>query len=175
MSQQTYSAIFNQPAFASKAVNELRAAGVEDDKISIVAKDDGDTVIMDGSGDETHQAAKDITGKAAAGAGVGTLAGIAALAIPGVGPFVAGGAIAQGAIGGAAVAGAATGAAAGGIVGALQDHGIPKEDAEYYEAELNRGGVLVACDVEEADASRADVHNILYRAGGHSSGQVQQM
>ena len=71
--------------------------------------------------------------------------GLGALAIPGIGPVVAGGALATafGLAGGTAVAGAGIGAAAGGIVGALVGMGIPEEEARYFEAGFREGGVLV--------------------------------
>ena len=63
---------------------------------------------------------------------MGVLAGIGALAIPGVGPIIAGGALAS------TLAGAGIGAAAGGLLGALVGLGIPEEEARYYETGLRR-------------------------------------
>lgn len=120
MTKNVQSAIFDRYVEAENAVKNLRAAGVEADHISIIAREDGDIKAVDGDGDKVEtNAAKDVVGKAAAGAGVGALLGVAAMAIPGVGPFVAAGAIAQAAAGGAAITGTAVGAAAGGIAGAL--------------------------------------------------------
>src|SRR5213079_1337536 len=75
----------------------------------------------------------------------GLLVGIGALAIPGIGPVIAGGALASafGIAGGTAVAGAGIGAAAGGIVGALVGMGIPEEEARHFESGFRTGGVLV--------------------------------
>ena len=53
------------------------------------------------------------------GGGLGWLAGIGALAIPGLGPFIAAGPIM------AALAGAGVGGAVGGLTGALVGMGIP--------------------------------------------------
>ena len=71
--------------------------------------------------------------------------GLGALAIPGIGPVLAGGALATafGLGGGTAVAGAGIGAAAGGLVGALVGMGIPEADAQRFEEGFNAGGVLV--------------------------------
>ena len=76
---------------------------------------------------------------------VGFLVGIGALAIPGIGPVVAGGALATafGLGGGTAVAGAGIGAAAGGIAGALVGMGIPDEEAKRFKAGFREGGVLM--------------------------------
>jgi uncharacterized membrane protein len=159
------SAIFDSRAEAERAVSELRANGVSDSAISIIAQHDGTNTATDGSGEET----KDFIGKTALGAGAGTLLGIAALAIPGVGPLVAAGAIATAAIPGAALTGAALGAAAGGISAMLTDHGVDEDDARYYEERLGTGGVFVSVDTARGDLNAETVRETLYRSGGHSS------
>jgi hypothetical protein len=68
---------------------------------------------------------------------LGLVAGLAALAIPGVGPIIAAGPIFT------ALTGAGIGAAAGGLIGALANTGMPEEDARIYAEEVRRGGVLV--------------------------------
>lgn len=169
MTDNVQSAIFNNHADAHNAIRNLRIAGVSDDDISIVSHESGETVTTDGAGEETEEMAKDVVGTAAAGAGIGALLGVAALAIPGVGPFVAAGAIAQAAIGGAAITGTAIGAAAGGIAGALADHGVSTEDSKYYSTQLDNGGVLILVNTDSSSSDKMDISNILYSAGGHSS------
>ena len=164
------SAVFDSQSEAQRAVDALRSAGVSDDAISVIARSDGETTVTDGAGEE---AAKDVIGKAAAGAGVGALLGVAALAIPGVGPFVAAGAIAQAAIGGAALTGTAVGAAAGGLAGALEDHGVDRADAGYYNDRLNDGGIFVSVDAKNTTHSASDISDILHRNGGHSSARTR--
>lgn len=166
------SAVFDSQTEAQRAVDALRSAGVDSDAISVIARSDGETTVTDGEGEE---AAKDVVGKAAAGAGVGALLGVAALAIPGVGPFVAAGAIAQAAIGGAALTGTAIGAAAGGMAGALEDHGVDRSDADYYEGRLNDGGIFVSVDTTDARHSASEISDILHRNGGHSSSRARMM
>jgi uncharacterized membrane protein len=78
----------------------------------------------------------------------GLLVGLAALAIPGIGPVIAAGPIA------AAVAGAGIGAATGGIIGALIDLGVDEDYAGYYAEGVRRGGTLVTAHVEENMADR---------------------
>jgi len=75
----------------------------------------------------------------------GLLVGIGALAIPGIGPVIAGGALASafGLGGGTAVAGAGIGAAAGGIVGALTGLGFSDDEARYYDEGVRGGRTLV--------------------------------
>jgi len=170
MNDNLVSAVFDSQTEAERAVSQLRASGVSDSAISIIARDEGRTTTTDGSGEE---AVKDVVGKTALGAGAGTLLGIAALAIPGVGPLVAAGAIASAAIPGAAITGAAVGAAAGGLAGLLSDHGVDRSDADYYEQRVNNGGVFVSVNASDAGISAQTARDILYRAGGHSSSRAR--
>ena len=172
MRDNLISAAFDSQMEAERAVSQLRQAGVQDSAISVIAQqDDGKTAVAtDGSGEEV---AKDVIGTAALGAGAGTLLGIAALAIPGVGPLVAAGAIASAAIPGAALTGMAIGAAAGGLGGMLKDHGISGDDADYYEDRINQGGVFVSVDAENGSFDRQSAEDILYASGGHSSARAK--
>lgn len=171
MNDNLVSAVFDNQAEAEQAVSQLRNAGVQDSSISVIAQSGNDKpVTTDGSGEEV---AKDVIGTAALGAGAGTLLGIAALAIPGVGPLVAAGAIASTAIPGAALTGAAIGAAAGGVTGLLKDHGVSHEDADYYEGRINQGGVFVSVDADGGSLDRQSAEDILYNSGGHSSSRAR--
>ena len=172
MRDNLVSAVFDNQMEAERAVSQLRASGVSDSAISVIARNEGRTTTSDGSGEE-GEAVQDVVGKTALGAGVGTLLGIAALAIPGVGPLVAAGAIASTAIPGAAITGAAVGAAAGGLAGLLTDHGVDREDADYYEQRINNGGVFVSVDTSEGGVSAQAARDILYSSGGHSSKQAR--
>ncbi|MES3100629.1 hypothetical protein [Sphingomonas faeni] len=165
MSTNLVSAVFDNHTEAERAVSELRAAGVNDSAISVVAQHDGKNTATDGSGNDTQE----FVGKVAAGAGIGTLLGIAALAIPGVGPLVAAGAIASAAIPAAAVTGAALGGAVGGLEKVMTDHGVSRVDASYYEGRINEGGVFVSVDTSAAGISAEDAADMLYRSGGHTS------
>jgi len=84
------------------------------------------------------------------GGTLGLLAGIGALAIPGLGPFIAAGPIM------AALAGVGVGGAVGGLVGALVGMGIPEYEAKRYEGRVKGGGVLLSvhCATSE-EATRA--------------------
>jgi hypothetical protein len=72
------------------------------------------------------------------------------LAIPGLGPVVAAGWLASTAVG------AAAGAATGGIIGALTEAGVSKEDASRYAEGIRRGGTLVSAKVPDQEHSRLD-------------------
>src|SRR6187401_1521187 len=75
---------------------------------------------------------------AVVGGVLGWLAGIGALAIPGLGPFIAAGPIM------AALAGLGVGGAIGGLIGALVGLGIPEYEAKRYEGRIRAGGVLAS-------------------------------
>lgn len=170
MNNNVISAVFDSREEAERAVTELRSAGVSDQSVSIIARDEGRTTATDGSGEDTGEAAADAGKGALGGAALGGLLGVAALAIPGVGPLAAAGAIASGAIPGAAAIGAGAGALAGGLSGLLKDHGVDENDASYYEDRVKQGGTFVSVrDDGSFDSERA--REILYRNGGHNSSQ----
>jgi hypothetical protein len=98
---------------------------------------------------------------AAVGAVWGGLVGLAALLIPGIGPFIAFGAL------GAALTGVVTGAVVGGIAAALIDFGnIPEEEARSYEQQIHAGRTLVAAKARDEDA--VEVRRILAASGAES-------
>lgn len=171
MSQFIASAVFDSEAEAQRAISDLREAGVPDSALSIIAQDGGRTTTTSGTGDLIDEGegnmARGIFGGGALGAGLA----VAALAIPGVGPLVAAGAIAASAVPAAMAAGVAVGAVAGGLNEGLGKHGVSDGDADYYNERITGGSTLVAVDdttdVITADAARS----ILYRNGGHSSTQ----
>jgi hypothetical protein len=79
------------------------------------------------------------------GGTLGLLAGIGALAIPGVGPFIAAGPIM------AALAGLGVGGAVGGLTGALIGMGIPEYEAKRYEGRIQKGGILLSVHCDTSD------------------------
>lgn len=94
------------------------------------------------------------------GGTLGLLAGIGAIAIPGLGPFLAAGPVL------AALSAAAAGAAVAGVAGALIGWGIPEVQAKAYEGRLESGNILVAVHTETAKA-RALAEELMSRAGAH--------
>src|SRR5215207_8420378 len=148
----TISRLFDDYASASKAVQELEAAGLSHGQVSIVASNadnwysgDGSRTGSKGRVDRDRDGTDDRAEGAATGAGVGAavggaaglLAGLGLMAIPGIGPVVAAGWLASTALG------AAAGGATGGIIGALTQAGHSKEDAEIYAEGVRRGGTLL--------------------------------
>jgi hypothetical protein len=87
------------------------------------------------------------------GGGLGLLVGMGALAIPGLGPFIAAGPIM------AALAGIGAGGAVGGFTGALVGLGIPEYEAKRYEGRLQKGGILLSvhCDTSDEIKRAKDV------------------
>jgi hypothetical protein len=92
------------------------------------------------------------------GGTLGWLAGIGALAIPGVGPFIAAGPII------AALSGAAVGAAVGGIAGGLVGLGIPELEAKRYEGKIKEGNVLISVHTE--NGSEIEQAKVIFKEGG---------
>lgn len=173
MNQSIVSAVFDTHSEAEAAVRELRHAGVRDDALSIIAQHQGRTTTSDGAGHTDDDKGSGLLKGAIGGAGVGALLGIAALAIPGVGPIAAAGAIAAGAIPEGAAVGAAAGALTGGLSGLLTKHGVSDEDARYYEGRINQGGVFVSVDTSHAAIDPELAREILYRSGGHSASRAK--
>jgi hypothetical protein len=127
--------------------DRLKQIGFAPDDISVLFPD------QQGTRDFAHEKHTKAPEGAAAGAGsgailggaLGWMVGIGALAIPGLGPFVAAGPIM------AALAGAAGGAAAGGITGTLIGMGIPEYEAKRYEGRLKNGNVLISVHTDNSD------------------------
>jgi hypothetical protein len=135
---------------AEAIVNDLKAAGFADNDISVLFPDKTGTKDF---GHEQHTKAPEgaVTGAGTlgvVGGALGWLAGIGALAIPGIGPFIAAGPI-MGALGGAAV-----GAAVGGIAGALVGMGIPEYEAKRYEGKIRAGNILISVHTDNSQQSK---------------------
>ena len=167
MSDNVISAVFDDRAEAERAVQELRSSGVEEGAISIVGRPDDNTRL--GNEDDGEVSKASIAGSVAAGGVGGALLGVAALAIPGVGPLAAAGAIAASAVPTMAGVGAGLGAAGGAIARMLNDHDVEGRDAEYYEKHIERGGTFVSVDTRLAKVDSDGVSAILRSCGGHSA------
>lgn len=163
------SAVFDTESQADRALADLRASGVPDRSLSIIAQHEGSTTETSGTGETTHDGGGSIIRGLVGGGALGAGLGVAALAIPGVGPLAALGAIAAAAAPGAAATGAVIGAVAGGVNEALHKHGVSEEDARYYGEHIGRGATFLSVNTTEAGSDRAMVERILYDNGGHSS------
>lgn len=172
-SNAVISAIFDSHDEARQAVSDLRAAGVNDASLSLITQGRGTTTTANADGDvvdEEHTSIlRGIFGGGALGAGLG----VAALAIPGVGPLVAAGAIAAAAVPGAMAIGAVAGAALGTLNEALKSHGVSDDDVSYYGERMSGGGVLVTVRPEGARIGADRIQDILYAAGGHNAARAR--
>src|SRR5262247_2555775 len=152
--------IARSEAQAITIVERLRAAGFSDDDISVLCPDKA------GTRDFAHEQHTKAPEGAATGAGTGGvlggvfgwLVGIGALAIPGLGPFIAAGPIM------AALSGAAAGAALGGLTGTLIGLGMPEYEAKRYEGKLQEGNVLISVHAEDS-TEREHIKEIFTTAG----------
>ena len=136
-------AIFRDRAHVDAGVERLLADGFRDEDISVLLADNV------GTKDFVHKketkapegATTGVASGAVIGGALGWLAGIGALAIPGLGPFIAAGPI----------MGLLAGAGAGGVAGALIGMGIPEYEAKRYEGRVKSGGILLSvhCDSSE--------------------------
>jgi len=160
------SAVFDNREEAGRAVTELRSAGIPEEAISLVGHPDDENEIHD---DEDGASKGSVAGAVAGGGVAGALLGVGALAIPGVGPLVAAGAIAASAVPAAAAIGAAAGATGGAIFRMLSDHEVEGRDAEYYEEHISRGATFVSVDTRLAEGTAESAQIILERCGGHSA------
>jgi hypothetical protein len=143
-------AVFGMAKSENQAINianQLVAAGFAENDISVLFPDKA------GTRDFAHEQHTKAPVGAATGAGsgailggaLGWMVGIGALAIPGVGPFIAAGPIM------AALAGAGAGAAAGGLTGALVGLGIPELEAKQYEGKVKDGNILMSVHAVSRD------------------------
>jgi len=174
MNNNIVSAVFDDRSEAERAAADLRAAGVPDSALSVIARrEHADADFGDADRHDVDDKGIDMVKGALVGGGAGALLGIAALAIPGVGPLAAAGAIAASAVPEAAAIGAGAGALAGGLSGLLADHGVDEEDARYYEERINSGGIFLSVDASEAGLSNDQLWDILHRNGGHSASRAK--
>ena len=145
---------------AEQIVERLQGSGFPASEISVLLPD------TEGKHDIGHVKATKAPEGATTGAAtggvtggvIGLLAGIGALAIPGLGPFIAAGPIM------AALSGAAIGATTGGVVGGLIGMGIPEIEAKRYEGKLKSGNYLIA--VHADDSRREDQAKEIFKNAG---------
>jgi hypothetical protein len=145
---------------AESIVSDLRDAGFSNNDISVLFPDEGTT--RDFAHEKNTKAPEGaVTGAATGGViggALGWIAGIGALAIPGIGPFVAAGPIV------AALGGVGIGATVGGIAGALIGMGIPELEAKRYEGKIRGGNLLISVHTE--DSSQVDCAKRIFKDAG---------
>jgi len=139
--------IYPDQVLVGEGVDALKRAGFRNTDISVLFPENV------GTKDFAHEKHTKAPEGAVAGAGTGAiiggalgwLVGIGALAIPGVGPFVAAGPIV------AALSGIGAGGTVGGFAGALIGVGIPEYEAKRYEGRIRNGGILLSVHCDNSD------------------------
>lgn len=158
-SVSTVIGVFRSEDDAERAVRQLRDEGFSDNEISLVKKGEGNKgadggKATGGGGGNLNMSTGATTGGVLGGIG-GILAGVGALAIPGIGPIIAAGPIAAG----------LSGAVAGGLAGSLIDLGIPQDRGRFYEEEVRQGKVLAAVKTDRNKAEK--VTSVLEENGAY--------
>jgi len=152
--------IFRNRSQAESAVDRLVAAGFRTEDISVLLPENVGT--KDFAHEKNTKAPEGTTTGAVTGGVVGgtlgLLAGVGALAIPGLGPFIAAGPIMG------ALAGLGAGGAVGGLVGALVGMGIPEYEAKRYEGRIKEGGILMSVHCDNSDWTKK-AKELLKQAG----------
>src|ERR1700722_12598162 len=162
--------IYRDRVGVETALDMLRNAGFRNTDISVLFPHNEGT--KDFAAEKNTKApegtAAGVGTGAVVGGALGWLAGIGALAIPGVGPFIAAGPIM------AALAGVGVGGAIGGIAGALIGMGIPEYEAKRYEGRVKDGGILLSVHSDNSEWTKR-AKEILERTGAQdisSSGEA---
>ena len=163
--------IFDSEAHAIEAIRALQEQGFSEEELSVVGPDKNKNQGNGGmrnrnQGDDFetgNMINEDLTEGVAWGGGVGALggllAGIGALAIPGIGPVIAAGPLAT----------ALSGAVAGGVAGGLIDLGIPEEESKRFEQDLKEGRLLAIVEAEDEELELAES---IFRENGADEVQV---
>jgi len=155
--------VFRSEDRARDAISDLKEQGLDERKISLVAKEKkGQRYEEEGEGEENkgqrltmerQNLGEGVFTGGALGGIAGLLAGTGALLIPGVGPIIAAGPLAA----------FLTGVVGGGLVGGLVDFGIPEERGKYFEERVKRGDILVTVKVKEDEVPQ--IFDILKQHG----------
>jgi len=153
--------IFSGRMSVEAAVDRLKADGFKNSDVSVLMADSTSTreFAHEKNTKAPEGAVAGVGTGAVVGGTLGWLAGIGALAIPGVGPLIAAGPLM------ALLAGASLGGAVGGITGALIGLGIPEYEAKRYEGLVKEGNILVSVHADDREwANKAK--EILKESGG---------
>src|ERR1700675_780918 len=139
--------IYKGVSQAEQAVDRIAAAGLSSNDISVLMPDNQSSkeFAHEKNTKAPEGTTTGVTAGGAIGGTLGLLAGIGALAIPGVGPFLAAGPLMS------ALTGLGVGGAVGGLIGALVGMGIPEYEAKRYEGRIKEGGVLLSVHCDTSD------------------------
>src|SRR5687767_5250499 len=159
MSHPLVLALFDSPSSAASAARALRALGIPQERVSIVARShDEEGVLARASDASPGSEIEDSRPAGRLGELSAHLLAAIALIVPGIGPIVADGPLAAG-------LGEAAGHLAGGVSRTLEAAGLPRVEAEQWEERIRSGAFLVGAHVQEAQVDGA--RQLLERSGGH--------
>jgi uncharacterized membrane protein len=167
---QSIAGIFDTREQAERVVQALIDAGISRDQISLLTRADEAEQALE-SGSDTGQA-RNLTigavGGGVMGGTLGTLVGMLAIGVPGIGPIVAAGPIAAvlSSYGASMVFGAGVGAVGGGLLGGLAWAGVPKEEAHIYSEAIRRGNMVILVQSDNNET----VIDILHAYGAVNAG-----
>jgi hypothetical protein len=152
--------LYPDRASVDSGVDALKAAGFSNNDVSVLLPETKGT--KEFAHEKNTKAPEGATTGAGTGAilggGLGWLIGIGALAIPGLGPFIAAGPIV------ATLAGVGLGGAVGGLTGGLIGMGIPEFEAKRYEGRVKQGGIFLSVHSDTSEAVKR-AKEILERTG----------
>lgn len=139
--------IYPDQETVANAVEALKHAGFRNTDISVLFPENPGSKDL---GHEKHTKAPEAAVAGASsgaiiGGALGWLVGIGAIAIPGIGPFVAAGPIV------AMLSGIGVLGTVGGLTGALVGVGIPEYEAKRYEGRIRGGGILLSVHCDNSD------------------------
>lgn len=182
----TLYASFPTSADAEKAAGALLDHGAQTQDLSILSNErtaTGQPVpVTDDAIDAEHSSKTGISTTTSAdvaagtvkgatfGIGVGALAALASMFIPGVGLVWGAGALATAMMG--ATGTALAGAAAGGVTGLLKDQGVPDEVVTNYSSAFNEGGAILALAIPSGDLDSTLAEALLTKYGAQNIATV---
>ncbi len=159
---KTVTGVFSSLAQLDRAVRELERMGISSEAISIIAgnEENRHREYLEKSKHASRSAGAAAASGASFGGGVGIVASLVALAIPGVGPIIAGGGIAT------VLTGLGIGAAGGGLISAFHNMAISHEQAPLYEEAVRRGALLLVVQVD--DSREIEVADLMVANGARN-------
>lgn len=161
----TVTGIFPHEAAARRGIERLRALGVNESRITLLAPGAAASQLdavptEDAEPPGTGAAIGGVVGAAVGAAGAIPVGAVVSLLVPGVGPVIAAGML-------AAALGAAGGVAVGKSLESALSEGLPKDELFFYEDALRRGRSVVIVQVEDA-AEGERVRAALTESGAES-------
>jgi hypothetical protein len=162
-------ALFSTEEQLSRAISLLKDSGFRNTDIScLIPHGDGFKELVTEKHSKAPEGATAGTSVGGVvGGTVGWLAGVGAITIPGIGPFLAAGPIV------AALAGIGVGATVGAVGGALVGAGIPEYEAKRYEGLIRKGKLLLSVHCDDSDWA-AKAKHILKDAGAEGISSTKE-